>query len=413
MPDKNIFLVTNQENNFNVINQIREVDKEFDVKRILIEPASLNTAPAILFAIKHLGEKIRVGFDEPILFLPADHHIGEERKFLELIRKAAESVDDSIGTFGITPTGSTISYGYIRRGNRLGDYYKVSEFKEKPEKLLAEEYFNSGEYLWNSGIYLFNIRSFIKELFLHSPLMYELLNRPMEEFRRNFNSLPAVSIDRSLSERSKNLIVFEANIGWKDISSFDDLAEIYKKQPGENPRYIGLNSKNIYVHSATNKLVATVGVEDLIIVESRDSILVQKIGLGEEVQGIVEELKKNNRKELEHNLLVHRPWGKYEVLIEDSAHQVKKITVNPGAKLSLQSHYHRVEHWVVVRGIAKIVHGNEEIILRENESTFIPALTKHRLENPGKINLEIIEVQTGSYLGEDDIQRFDDIYNRN
>jgi mannose-1-phosphate guanylyltransferase/mannose-6-phosphate isomerase len=225
-----------------------------------------------------------------------------------------------------------------------------------------------------------------------------------------FSQLPALSVDVGISEKSDRMVVFEEDFGWSDIGSFDSLAEIAKEN--KTAKHISLNSKNIFVHSASNRLIATSGVEDLIIVENNDSILIQKKGKSEDIRKIVEHLDKYNYKEAEHNMVVYRPWGKYEVLTEEAGVKVKKIVVYPGAKLSLQCHYHRAEHWVVVRGTAKVVNGDKEIFLRENESTFIPALRRHRLENPGKANLEIIEVQTGSYTEEDDIIRFDDEYNR-
>ena len=219
-----------------------------------------------------------------------------------------------------------------------------------------------------------------------------------------------ISIDYAISEKSKNIIVFEGDFGWSDIGSFENLAEIQDKN--NQAKTVAVDSKNIYALSAGGKLIATVGVDDLVIIENTDSILVHKKGHGQDVKKVVDYLKENNMPEVEHSIIVHRPWGKYEVLVNDTNHQVKKITVYPGAKLSLQSHNRRAEHWVVVKGIARVVNGDKEIDLKENESTFIPLGHKHRLENPGKIDLEIIEVQTGNYFGEDDIIRYEDVYNR-
>jgi mannose-1-phosphate guanylyltransferase/mannose-6-phosphate isomerase len=412
MPKENIFLVTNRENVFNVLHQIHEIEPDFDKQQILIEPASLNTAPAITYAIKHLAQKVGVNFETPVIFLPADHYIADRENFLSVVKNAMAKVGNFIGTIGITPTKAETNYGYIKKGEKSGEYYNVEAFKEKPNLETATEYLAHGGYLWNSGIYFFKIRTFADELKKHSPEMHNLLKQNFDIFLEQFINLPSISFDYAISEKSDRVVVFEGDFGWSDIGSFDGLADIFGEQMSKNPRHINIDSKNIFIYSPTDRLIATLGVEDLIIVENRDSILVHKRGRGEEVKKIVDHLSKNRLKELEHNLLVHRPWGKYEILIEDKAHQVKKIVVYPGAKLSLQSHYHRVEHWVVVKGLAKIVLGDEEILLRENESTFIPALTRHRLENPGKINLEIIEVQTGSYLGEDDIQRYEDVYNR-
>ena len=410
MPAQNIFFITNKDGIFNVLNQIREVESNFSRGQIIVEPASLNTAPAITLAVKHLAEREKIALDDPIIFLPADHYIGNKENYLELVKKSMGEIDGHIGTIGITPTKPETSYGYIRKGIPMNGFFKVLEFKEKPDGITAQKYLDSGEYVWNSGMYIFSAKTFIKELRLYVPEIYALLTQKFETFLDQFKNLPSISVDYAISEKSDNVVVFEGKFGWNDIGSFDNIAEIY--QDKNNPKHISIDSKNIYVHSDSNRLIATLGVEDLNIVETTDSILIHKRGKGEEVKKIVKYLKDKNIKELEHNLIVHRPWGKYEVLIDNLDHTVKKITVYPGAILSLQMHYHRVEHWVVVRGIAKVVQGNEEIILKENESTFISSLTKHRLENPGKINLEVIEVQTGNYTEEDDIIRYDDAYDR-
>ncbi len=208
------------------------------------------------------------------------------------------------------------------------------------------------------------------------------------------------------------MIVFAGAFGWSDIGSFDSLAEISSQRGVDNPRHVGIQSKNDFVRSKNDVLVTTIGMEDVIIVENNDGILIQKMGMGEAVKDLVACLRDKNMKELEHQLLVHRPWGKYEVLIDTPTYKVKKITVYPGARLSLQSHFHRSEHWIVVKGIAKVQRDNDELYLRENESVDIPSMCKHRMENPGKFNLEMIEVQTGNYLGEDDIIRYEDQYKR-
>jgi mannose-1-phosphate guanylyltransferase / mannose-6-phosphate isomerase len=412
MSADNIFLVTNKDNYFNVFNQIKEVNKDFKEDRVITEPASLNTAPAMAYAAKYLAEKIKIPLDKSILFVPADHYIKDTVGFWKLIRHAATWVGDSIGTIGITPTAPETGYGYIKKGmkDEQKGYYKVAQFKEKPDRETAQQYLDSGEYVWNSGMYLFNLRTFIRELRQHATEIYSLMTQPMDEFIKNFSTAPSISIDYAISEKSDNVIVFEGEFGWSDIGSFDSLAEIYKKEV--NPKHIGIDSENIYVHSDSDRLVATVGVDDLNVVETTDSILIQKRGRGEDVKRLVDQMKEQKTKELEHNLIVHRPWGKYEILVEEPLHKVKKITVYPGSKLSLQAHFHRVEHWIVIKGTAKIVHGENEVTLQENESTFIPKLTRHRLENPGKIGLEIIEVQTGNYLEEDDIIRYEDVYNR-
>ncbi len=407
---ENIVLATNRENYFNVVNQIKEVEKEFNEQQILTEPAGLNTLPAAAYAVKYLVERKKINLNDPIAVLPSDHYIGNEEAYLKLLKTAMENIGDNIGTIGITPTKPETGYGYIKKGKKEGEYFKVDEFVEKPDIDKARIYVHTGQYVWNSGMYIFIPRTLINELEKYAPEIYSLFSKCPEEFIKKFPGLPSVSIDVGISEKSDKMAVIEGDFGWNDIGSFDNLAEITGDE--KNPKHISLDSKNIFVHSANNRLIATSGVEDLIIVENNDSILIQKKGKSEDIKKIVEHLNKHNYNEAEHNIIVHRPWGKYEVLIEEPGVKAKKITVYPGAKLSLQYHYHRAEHWVVVRGMAKIVNGEKEIFLKENESTFIPAMNKHRLENPGKTNLEIVEVQTGGYTGEDDIIRIDDEYNR-
>jgi mannose-1-phosphate guanylyltransferase/mannose-6-phosphate isomerase len=410
MPKENILFVTNYQGVFNVWNQIKELDADYPKNNILVEPASINTTPAIAYAVKHLTEVIKADPADPIIFLPADHYIGDVEGYLEIMRQATGEVNGHIGTIGITPTKPETGYGYIKKGEKVDGFFKVLEFKEKPDRKTAEEYLSSGEYVWNSGIYLFTPRIFNEELEKYAPEIYALTQKPLAEFLEKYPDLPKISIDYAISEKSDNVIVFEGEFGWNDIGSFDSLAEIKSGTP--NPRHLNFNSKNVFVHSDSNRLVATLGVDDLNIIETVDSILVQKRGQAEDVKKIVEYLKENKLPELEHNLISYRPWGTFEILVNGQNHQVKRLTVYPGAKLSLQSHVHRAEHWVVVNGAASVVNGDKEIILNENESTYIPAGAKHRLGNAGTGNLAIIEVQTGDYLGEDDIVRYDDIYNR-
>ncbi len=412
MPKENIFFVTNDANFFNVLNQIKEIDKSFSEEQIILEPASLNTAPAIALSVKYLLEKIRIDQNAPIIFLPSDHYIGDREGYLEVVKKALSDVNDKIGTIGIKPLKPETGYGYIRKGDPINSYRKVIEFKEKPDKITANLYLQSGQYVWNAGMYIFNSKTFVNELKLHEPNIHKLLVGDFDTFVNDFDTLPSISIDFAISEKSDNVAVIEGDFGWSDIGSFDSLSDLSLKNGSIKGKHISHDSKNIFTHSQTNKLITTIGVEDLVIIENNDSILVHKKGRGEDVKAIVNILKEENGKELEDNLIVHRPWGKFEILIDDKAHKVKRITVYPEEKLSLQSHYHRAEHWIVVKGIAKIINEEKEIFLRENESTFITPTSRHRLENPGKINLEIIEVQTGNYLEEDDIIRYDDQYKR-
>jgi len=409
IPVRNIYLITNQENLFNALNQIKEIDKNFRDDQLIIEPASLDTAPAIVLAVKYLKEVKRINKDEPIIEVHSDHYIKNENKFTQVAKNALKKLGDNLGAIGIAPVKIETGYGYIKKGKKIGSYYRVEKFVEKPDYETAKAYLASKKYLWNGGMYLFTPKTLERELRLHAPQIYSLYEKSYNEFLSGFPKLKPISFDLAVSEKSKQMIVFEGDFGWTDIGSFDALIEAGAPA---HQRHVGIDSKNIYAQSAGNKLIATIGVNDLIIIENDDSILIQRKGKSQDVKKVVQHLKDKGFKELEHNLLVHRPWGKYEVLIDKPKHKVKKITVNPGAYLSLQSHEHRAEHWVVIKGTAEVVNGENKIRLKENESTYIPLKTKHRLGNPGKGPLEMIEVQTGDYLEEDDIKRYDDIYKR-
>ena len=412
MSAKNIYFVTGKDNYYNVFNQIKEVYPDFSEENIIVEPMARNTLPAMALAVKYLREKIKIPADEQILFAPADHCILDGKKFAKLARKMNKEVGNNIGTIGIVPTKPETGYGYIEKGKNCESFFCTATFKEKPTKERAERYVASGNYLWNSGMYMFNAKTFVKALSRHSPEMAEAYKQKPEKFLEHFAELPRISIDHGIAEKADNMIVFPSDFGWSDIGSFDSLAEASEGNKKHSPRHVGIDSKNIFVHTTSNRLVATLGVDDLVIVENSDSILIHKRGRSEDVKKLLAHLEEKKYPEAEHNILVHRPWGRYEVLMDTPFYKVKKILVYPGAKLFLQSHEHRSEHWVVVHGVAGVTKGEEYLVLNKNESTYISAQTKHRLENPGKLNLEIVEVQVGNYLGEDDIKRFDDIYRR-
>lgn len=412
MPPENIFLSTNAENYFNVFNQLRDVYPEIDKKQIITEPVSRNTAPAIALGMKYLSEEIGVKKDEPVMILPADHYIGKPESFVQVAKNAMNKVGDHIGTIGIVPLRPETGFGYIRKGQKEDGYFSVETFVEKPNQETAERYLASGQYVWNSGMYLFNFKTFASELEKCAPKLFKAFEKKYTDFVNDFEMLENEAIDTAISEKSQNVIVFEGDFGWSDIGSFDALADIKKQDNGKADRHVLLDSKNVYIYTTTDKLIATCGVQDLVIVENNDCILVHKRGKSEDVKKVVNYLKENNYKEIEHNVEVQRPWGKYEILIESPSHKVKRITVFPGASLSLQSHNRRAEHWVVVKGTAKVINGENSLVLHENESTFIKAKSKHCLSNPGAENLEIIEVQTGDYLEEDDIVRYSDTYGR-
>lgn len=413
IPADDIYLVTNPDNYFNVFNQIREICPEIDKRQIVVEPVSLNTAPAILLAVKYLVERIRVDENAPLIFLPADHHIGDAEKFVRIAKTAMEEVGDNIGTLGVTPTGPETGFGYIEKGEAEGNYHRVVSFKEKPDRPTADNYLASGRYVWNSGMYILSSATFRKEIARYAPHLAGHFEKSYEDFLDSFGELPVESFDTAISEKSDKVIVFEDDFGWSDIGSFDVLARIAQENGLVDKRHVFMDSENVFAHSESGRTIATLGLADVNIIESNDVVFVQKKGRSEDVKKVVAYLKDNGRKEIDHNIIVYRPWGKYEVLIDNAKnHKVKKITVFPGASLSLQSHEYRSEHWVVVKGTAEAVNGENTLTLHENESTYIPAGARHRLANSGKGDLEIIEVQTGEYLGEDDIARYEDDYGR-
>lgn len=409
VPLENIVFVTNKDNFFNVLNQIKEVENSFNKEQILSEPESRNTAPAGVIAVKYLEEQRSALPGDVVAVFPSDHYIGDSKTFLKLIKKMAANVGDRIGTIGIMPTRPETGYGYIKRGKKLKGCFKVDGFVERPSGKKAAEMVNSKKYFWNSGIYLLKVGTFKNQVAEHMLKAGSLFKKNLEGIMDSFNKLPEATLDRIFAKNTEKMIVFEGKVKWSDIESFDDLADI---PINRNQRHLGLNSKNIFVHSINDRLVVTLGVKDLVVVENNDAIMIHKKGCGHDLKKVSELLSSKGYKEIEHNMIDHRPWGKFEVLIDHPEHKVKKITVYPSAKLSLQSHKYRVEHWIVIKGTAKVVNGDCEIILKENESTFIPLGAKHRLENPGKVDLEIIEIQTGTYFGEDDITRYEDVYNR-
>jgi mannose-1-phosphate guanylyltransferase/mannose-6-phosphate isomerase len=410
MPTSHIFVVTNKDGYFDVLRQLQEVDKDFDPQQILVEPYALNTAPAITYAIKHLIEIVQVPLTVPVIVAPSDHYIADSGTYTNIVQDFTRTIGSYIGTIGITPTKPETGYGYIKKGALLNPYHAVTEFKEKPSHEVAKNYVNTGEYVWNSGMYLFVIATFIEELKKHAPTIYTHFKKDMKTFLLDFSAMPSISIDYAISEKSNNVVVYEGAFGWNDIGSFDSLADLQNNK--EDAKHINIDSHNIFIHNGTDKVIATIGVEDLNIIDTKDGLLIKKRGTGEDVKKVVEKMKELKMKEVDHSSFGYRPWGKYEVLVDQPNHKVKKIIVYPGGRLSLQSHGKRSEHWVIVKGTAGVTHGENYTVLSENESTHIPAGTKHRLENKGEGLLEVIEVQTGDYFGEDDIVRFDDEYGR-
>ena len=353
-------------------------------------------------------------------------------EFRKKIKEASElALSGKLVTFGVTPSHPEVGYGYIKHGNPIFNNsesenvaFTIDSFVEKPNLKKATQYFNSGEYLWNSGMFLFKASVFLNELKIHAPKIYlsceeafTAKEKDLDFIRINpflFETCPDISVDYAVMEKTQKGAVVKLDVGWSDVGSFSSLWEVAHKDKDHNVMngdVISHQSEGCYIHSS-NRLVATVGIEDLVVVETKDAVLVASKDKVQNVKEIVNVLKSKARYEYKHQREVYRPWGKYDSLDFGERDQVKRITVNPGAKLSIQMHHHRAEHWVVVSGTAKVTNGEKNFLVTENESTYIPVGQIHALENPGVLPLELIEVQTGSYLGEDDIVRLKDNYGR-
>lgn len=300
MPMDRIFFVTNQDGYPNVLGQIHEIDRDFEANQVIIEPKSLNTAPAMACAAKYLASERGVGLDEPVLFLPSDHYIGNIESYLATLKAAFASVGEYIGTIGIRATAPETGYGYIKKGEPIQDYFRVLQFCEKPDTAVALEYVRSGEYVWNSGMYLMQLGTLFREMQEHAGEIASSLGGTWAEFVEGFNALPSISFDYAVSEKSDQVIVYEGDFGWSDIGSFDSLAEISAGIPSET-RHIAVDSKNVFAHSASDRLIATIGVDDIAVIETADSILVYRRGRAEDVKKIVEKLKESGAKEIEYD----------------------------------------------------------------------------------------------------------------
>ncbi|MCM8530250.1 MAG: mannose-1-phosphate guanylyltransferase/mannose-6-phosphate isomerase [Lentisphaeraceae bacterium] len=417
---KPLFLC-NEDHRFLVAEQLREISCEPD--SIILEPVGRNTAPAIaLAALKALQN----GEDPLLLVLAADHMISSPEVFHSVVEKAKSLAESGkLVTFGIVPTAPETGYGYICQGEDVEEVaYKVASFEEKPTEEVAQKYLKSGNYLWNSGMFLIKASVYLSELKKYAPEIYNMSQESFEssesdrDFLRvskeSFEKCPSDSIDYAVMEHTSDAVVLPLDAGWNDVGSWSSLWEVSPKDENgnvSNGDVILEDTENSMVF-ARKRQVCTLGLKNTVVIETADSVLVADKGLVENVKKITEQLKKSERQEVLHHRQVCRPWGKFDSIDSGERFQVKHITVNPGEKLSRQLHHHRAEHWVVVSGTAKVVNGDQEIVLSENQSTYIPIGAVHSLENPGKIPLELIEVQSGSYLGEDDIVRLDDRYGR-
>lgn len=382
---------------------------------VLLEPVARNTASAVAFAARYCLEQLGCESDEILYVTPSDHIIRPIGIFVANVHEAIGLAKmGKIVTLGIKPTYPETGYGYIQVGKPFGAGFAVQSFREKPDKKVAEAYLAAGNYYWNSGMFAFTIHCFMEELQAYQPKVYELVESGLDKMTANFAEMPSISIDYAIAEKSEELVMLPIAAEWNDIGSWDAIYDIMEKDSNGNAvkgDCIPIECSNTLI-LGNSRLIAGIGLEDILVVETDDVIVVAKKGESQKVKDLVCELKLKGRIEADEHTTVYRPWGSYTVLGSGSGYKMKKIVVNPGGVLSLQMHYHRSEHWIVIGGTAKVTIGDTEQMVHENEGVFVPQTTKHRLENPGKLLLEIIEVQNGSYLGEDDIVRFKDQYGR-
>lgn len=414
-------VVCNEEHRFTVASELQQVGISPEVE--VLEPVGRNTAPAIAAAAALCAAHDP---EELLLVLPADHHIARPDLFLDVIAQGAGLAEKGkLVTFGIVPDAPETGFGYIRAGEAAGEGgFSVDAFVEKPDADTARGYLDAGGYFWNAGIFLFRADRMIRELEALAPDIWRHAARAVTTGRLDLDFLrlsaeafelcPSDSIDYAVMEHTKDAVVVPADIGWSDVGSWTALWDIGDKDAHGNVvsgDAVMQETQNTFIR-AESRLVATIGVDDLIVVETSDAVLVARRDKVQDVKAVVARLKAEGRAEHEVHARVHRPWGFYEGLDTGERHQVKHLMIKPGAAISLQMHHHRAEHWVVVNGTARVTVGDDTRLLSENESVYIPIGATHRLENPGKMPLSIIEVQSGSYLGEDDIVRFDDVYGR-
>lgn len=403
-----IYIVTNSSYKFLVMGQIEELGYRVNEKQVLIEPVGKNTLPAILYGVKEvqkLGEDI-------VVVLPSDHLIKDEKRFILTIKKGQQLAAEYIITFGVYPAKPHTGYGYIKPREPIMNGYKVGEFKEKPNQETAKSYVDMG-YLWNSGMFMFKTDMFDQEVKEHLPEVYEIFKS--KNILEVYEQTPSISIDYGLMEKSQRVAVIPLDVSWSDLGSFDAFYDEFVGDEHGNLNFdtgILIDSSNNLLYSDKDKAVAIIGVNDLIVVDQKDALLICQRDQSQRVKEVVEMLKGSNDLRADYHLTTYRPWGSFTILEEGLFYKIKRITVLPGKKLSYQLHHHRSEHWVVVKGTAKVTVEGSESFVRSGESTFVPSGFKHRLENPGKVLLEVIEAQLGEYLEENDIVRFDDDFGR-
>jgi len=412
-------VVANEDHRFMVAEQLREVGST--PAAILLEPVGRNTAPAIAVA----ALQATAGGEDPLLLvLPSDHVVADAAAFRAAVSQAVPAADAGrLVTFGIVPTAAETGYGYIKASAGEG-VRAVERFVEKPDAATAAQYVASGDYFWNSGMFLFRASRYLAELERHAPAMLAACKEAFAGARRDedfvrldkavFAACPSDSIDYAVMEKTADAAVLPIAVGWNDVGSWSALWEVAEQDGDGNAHHgdvVALDCRNTLAW-ADRRLVAMIGLQDVVVVDTDDSVLVAHKDHVQDVKAVVAQLKAAGRSEPTLHRKVYRPWGAYDSIDLGERFQVKRITVKPGAALSLQMHHHRAEHWIVVSGTAEVTRGDDVLLLSENQSTYIPLGVTHRLRNPGKVPLELIEVQSGSYLGEDDIVRFEDVYGR-
>jgi len=422
----NPVIICNETHRFLVAQQMKEIG--IDVDKIILEPVGRNTAPAICAAAEYIKGKSTTREDDVLLILAADHIINNTTDFHKVITAGYQvALQGQLVTFGIVPHKAETGYGYIKRAeifSKQDNAYTIEQFVEKPNQHTAQKYFDSGEYYWNSGMFMFSATTILEQMNKFSHAIYKQVKTAVAKGSKDldfcrleveaFSASPSDSIDYAVMEKTDKAVVLPLDAQWNDVGAWSALWEAKPHDQQGNViqgDVLTYELSNSYIH-AEERMIAVIGMDNCVVVETADAVLVADKSRSQDVKNIVNQLKHSAREEIISHQRVYRPWGSYETLEETKRFKVKRIIVNPGAKLSLQMHHHRAEHWVVVKGTAKITCGEQEIILTEDQSNYIPLGTKHRLENPGLIPLEIIEIQTGSYLGEDDIIRFDDHYGR-
>lgn len=404
---KDIIIVTNERYIFHVQAELKIISAQ--EAHIITEPMGKNTAPAIALAQSYCQDVLQCDKEEILFVSPSDHLIKPIEAFQNLIRNAQDVAKNNIVTLGIKPTKPEIGYGYIEAEKNNNLAKKVISFKEKPDLATAKEYISSGNYYWNGGMFMFSIATMQDELTRYMPAIIEITQNGYQYTVDNFVNMPDISIDYAVAEKSQKMMMIPMeNVYWNDIGSFDAIAEVLSDKDKNvfKGDILAENCTDTMI-IGDNRLIAGIDLENLMIIDTPDALLVAKKGESQKVKNIVNKLKQSKRKEAKENVTMYRSWGKYTLLIESEGYRVRKIEMDPGASLTMQMHYHRSEHWTVISGTGKTIINDKESIFTENQSTYIPMGVKHKLSNPGKIPLIIIEVQSGKYINEDDIVVFE------